>query len=97
MTEPSLFTSSSTGSGCSISFCVISDSLFLIIIVGDSLSSALLYPLNLIDCPNLLCIKVSPSYNFNLWIVSLGVKYSPYPSVSPPAVELDIPVLDVDS
>ena len=46
----------------SSSFCELLFSLFLIIMM-DEVFSELLYPLNLIDCPNLLC-KVSPSNNF---------------------------------
>ena len=66
---------------------------------GWSFFSELLYPLNLIDCPNLLCKSVSPSNNFKGCIESAWLsKYSPKPAVSSLVVVdlLAIPVLEVD-
>ena len=64
-------------------------------IVGAKTFSSLLYPLNLRDWPNLDCISLSPSYNFNgfIWVDS---KYSPnLLLLSPSPPEFGVPVDEV--
>ena len=67
ITLPSRFISSSVT--VFISDCLdIPDSPFRIIVVGENWFELLLYAENLIDCPKLLYIILSPSYSFSLWI-----------------------------
>ena len=62
--------------------------------VGENKLSVLLYPLNLIDWPNLDWITLSPSYNLNLCTLS-GEKYSPNSDSLSELLEVAVPVWDV--
>jgi len=73
MDEPSLFISSAILPEVAEFIWVSGDSLFLIIKLGANDFAGLLNAENLILCPNLDSIRVSPSYNVNLCIFT-GLK-----------------------
>ena len=90
-----MFISSSTKSPGFKLFTDSSFCLFLKIILGEKVDSELLYPLNLIDCPNRDCKIESPSYNFNL-LTWCGSKYLPsLVLLSLELLELEVPVCDI--